>query len=308
MSVIVTQCDVHYLSRTIALIQSLVKTSGTRQMWVYAHDEESKKALEELPYEHIKVITSQFLTSQFKELQECSLRKNRMEFLFAMTPYMILYALEFTNSQVWYVDADVYFYRNFSILENQTTNKSILVSAHNFPSRLKSLEKYGKYNVGIIYVSGDKESLKAIEWWANKCIEDTSFFAREEVYGDQKYLDEFPKICSHFGVFEPLEICIAPWNVENCENFPPATFHFSGLRRYKRFSFMGLSTYGVRGKGKYRKILYRPYNKSLDEIEIEIFGGLKIDSRKMSRRSLLRMIHFLDFLPRCSDGNRLKIE
>ena len=292
--VIVTHCDINFLSRVVALILSVRQTSGPREIWVYTHDEEAFRILNLLELENVKVIPSQVLIANYTELEECRIKKNNLEFLFAMTPFMIMHAVEITKNNVWYIDADVYFLKSVTDLEDQIKDRSILVSAHNFPSRLKKLEKYGKYNVGVIYVSGDQESKDTIQWWATKCIEDTSSFSKEDVYGDQKYLDKFPVLNSRFGEFASLENCAAPWNIEQVKNFPPTTFHFSGLRRYNYFSFIGLSTYRVKFHRRYRIHLYRPYNKLLDKIEEEIYGMKKIDTRKLSHRSFALMVLFRD--------------
>jgi hypothetical protein len=294
MPVIVTHCDIHFLSRAIALILSVRQTSGLREIWVYTHDEETFRILNTLELQNVKVISSQVLVTNYTELEVCRKTKSKLEFLFALTPFMILHAVEITKRNVWYIDADVYFLNSLTDLENQTKDRSILVSAHNFPSRLRMLEKYGKYNVGVIYVSGDQESKDTIRWWATKCIEDTSCFSRDDVYGDQKYLDKFPVLNSKFGVFASLENCAAPWNIEEVKNFPPTTFHFSGLRRYKYFSFIGLSTYGIKFRRGYRIHIYGPYNKQLDKIEEEIYGIKKTDTRKLSSRAFARMILFRD--------------
>jgi hypothetical protein len=271
------------------------------EIWVYAHDAETYRILNLLDLQNVKVVSTDELLTHYIELERSRKDKSYMELIYAMTPFMIMYAAEKTTDSVWYIDADVYFLKPFSNLENQIENMSILVSAHNFPSRLKFLEKYGKYNVGIIYVSGDQESLDLLQWWANQCIQDTSTFSNADVYGDQKYLDEFPIRNTKFGSFEPTDCCAAPWNIEVVKNFPPITFHFSGLRRYKYFSYLGLSTYTVQAYHKYKADIYRPYNNQLDKIEKEIFGRLKIDTRRLSRRSLLKMIFCRDALIRFPD-------
>lgn len=301
MSIIVTHCDIHYLSRSIALIFSLRGTSELREIWVFTHDEEAYRILNSLELQSVKVISSQVLVSSYAELEDCKAKKSNVEFLFALTPFMILYAIELTKSSVWYIDADVYFLKSFGNLERQTKNKSILVSAHNFPPRLRELEKYGKYNVGIIFVLGDQESLNTIQWWSTKCMEDTTIFTKAGVYGDQKYLDEFPKLCLRFGVFAPIDTCAAPWNIEQVEFLPPISFHFSGLRRYRYFYFCGLSIYGIQLGSQYRINLYEPYSRLLEKIERNIFGKRKTDTRKLSRSSLVRMIIFRDLIVRFLD-------
>lgn len=298
MPIIVTHCDIHFLSRAVALISSILETSGTKEIWVYTHDTESFRILNLLALKNVTIISSDVLANSFSELQGSREVKNYMEYIYALTPFMILYAAEKTKDSVWYIDADVYFLKSFSHLEKQVNNKSILVTAHNFPSRLKYLEKYGKFNVGIIFVSGDEESLETVRWWAVKCIENTSTFSKEDVYGDQKYLDEFPSHNSNFHVFKPVDCCAAPWNIELINDLPPVTFHYSGLRRYRYFSFLGLSRYFVKVDSNYRSAIYAPYNDRLDKIEKEIFGGLKFDTRKISRNSWMRMIFSHDVMIR----------
>lgn len=279
------------------MIESIQQFQDTNSFIIVAHDENAFNLLEDRNLQNTKIVLLQDLLLVFPELLLAKQIKSHSEFLFAVTPFLVKYAQKFSSKgDVWYIDADIYFFRSFENLENQVESWSIVVTAHNFPARLRHLEKYGIYNVGIVYLSGDSESKITLEWWANKCLEDSSVFHRDEVYGDQKYLDEFPHLNDSFTTFRNVEDNCAPWNIETSDITKIVSYHFSGLRRYSRFTYAGLSIYLKVVPAIYLHAIYDNYNKHLDRIEFSFAGRRILDSRKLSNRAKIKMIRSRDFL------------
>jgi hypothetical protein len=101
------------------------------------------------------------LQNSYEELLQAKGNRNRGEFIFTLTPFLIDYAFDNVSKEfdcVSYVDADTYFFREvestiFQLIESK--NYSILLSKHNYTPKLqKKYEKYGK-----CYQNTDKQNI-----------------------------------------------------------------------------------------------------------------------------------------------------
>jgi len=309
VALIITHCDQYFASRAAALVDSLNKHGDGNQIVVFAHDEETFNVFKYSYTNNVTAIKLYDLTSRYEELEEAQKNRSKSEFMFSITPYLLKYGFEVLNSKdVWYVDADIFFFAPFDNLENQVHDYSVLIAGHNFPPELKYLEKYGEFNVGILYARNDKVGREIVEWWASKCIESTYMDPSGLVYGDQKYLDSFQEISPKVGIFSGLGVNAAPWNMKPAKIIEGRVrcidgsnliaFHFSGLRRFKHFIFLGYSHYGWSMDFVTKTLIYRLYINALNEIESEHPSIKFIDSRKVSRRGILKMIRYKDFVLR----------
>jgi hypothetical protein len=306
MATIVTHCDKYFASRAGALVESLLKDPFCPKIIVFAHDNIALDFLN-LNYGDVIVVKSiEDVVSKYSQLQNVYNSKPKNEFMFALTPYLIKFISEYyEGGEAWYIDADIWFKNNFSELIPQVKNSDIAITPHNFSEKLKFLEKYGKFNVGIIYASSSLESYRIINWWADKCSENTELRPDGEFYGDQKYLDNFKSISKNVHVFKGLGINAAPWNCkmiykENetffCQDGSKLiAFHFSGFRKFKYYIFYGYSIYSWRPKIIIRNQIYKPYIKKLNEIENKFPKVRFFDTRKLSLRSIIKMFYYLDF-------------
>ena len=294
---IITHCDVNYLSRVVALVESIQNLQNGHNFIVVAHDVETLTILGKQEWQQVEVVRLMDILSLFPDLASTKSDKSAHEFIFAITPFLLKYANEkFYGESVWYVDADIYFFAPFKILEGQTTGFSIMVTAHNFPKRLQHLEIYGKYNVGIIFVSGDSQSKNTIEWWARKCLEDSSIFSSPEIYGDQKYLDQFPSLNHKFGSFGAIEDSAAPWNVEDADLDGIVSYHFSGFRQHAKWIQLGLAPYIGRVPRRIKNEIYKPYYRHLNLVESDLFGSSVADNRPLDLKTKLKILILGDYL------------
>ena len=295
MSVIVTHCDVYFVSRVCALVDSLQNPIEVKSVLVFAHNQNASNLLKSYLGSRAEVIEIEELIKHFPDLGKLQTVKTHKEFLFAITPFLIMFAhLKYPHLYAWYVDADIYFFESFSKLEHQVLGKSFTVTSHNFPEHLRYLEIYGKYNVGIISSAGDNRAKEILNWWGNRCLEDSSIFKSAEVYGDQKYLDNFQNNSNGFYTFENTTDNAAPWNLNEFDR-QPVSFHFSGLRRFRDFSYLGFSMYSWCPSKKLIRELYIPYLRTLDSIEETIFGKIIVDTRTLSIRAMFKMVFYRDF-------------
>ena len=126
-----------------------------------------------------------------------------------------------------------------------------------------------------------------------------------EIYGDQKYLDNFHSISTKVGSFKGLGINAAPWNSKGIkkdlteffcsDNSLLTAYHFSGVRKFKHLSYLGFSMYGWAMNSDSKKYLYIPYLKQLSNIERNNPTIYFTDRRRISRSSFFKMLRFRDF-------------
>jgi hypothetical protein len=95
-------------------------------------------------------------------------------------------------------------------------------------------------------------------------------------YGDQKYLENWPKRFDGVVVLKHKGANLAPWNVEDysislrngqvmVDNDPVIFYHFSGLRQVRPWLYQ--SGLMLPARGALRKWVYRPYLRTLEHWE-----------------------------------------
>lgn len=303
----VTHCDSNYLSRAFVLRESLTKNSSKSCLYIVCHDERTFQLALEVGIPQNFLIELSLVIAHFPSLEEARENRSRIEYLFCLTPYILRYLLEIVKIQeVVYIDADKLVLASPEILFLRNLNPRIALTSHNFTKDLAHLAKFGNFNVGIIYVKNDPEVISLLKWWSDKCLESTSIDGTNpEVFGDQKYLDEFPRLFPETISYENLGVNSAPWNcdsVTKVDNLlfrkdsvnPLITFHFSGLK-YNRFIFIaGYSRYGKKLSRSSRKLLYKTYVSRIKAVDRKIKSNHNntISFRQLCRAAIYRDVGF----------------
>lgn len=189
-------------------------------------------------------------------------------------PPLILYVLQ-KNPEidfVTFIDSDLFFLSSPSSFCDKLglqTQNNILITASNFTYGKEYLEdRNGIYNAGAMGFKNNEIGLSCLKDWYEKCIQSCENKVRNGHFGDQKYLDtwpkEFPGIC-----FGNKGDNVGPWNVtrykikKRGENYyvdadPLILYHFSSLRIYSPTDFLPVNySYMVNWKAK--NIIYLPY-------------------------------------------------
>lgn len=211
-----TLFDSGYMSRGILMYNSLMKYSKDAFLYVFAFDDFCYKILKNMRLPRMKVIS---LTEfENKRLLEAKKNRTRAEYCWTCSSSSVLYVLEnFDVDNCTYVDADMIFLSDSSVLIKEMGNKSVLLTKHR-PSLLEEKPTpQGRYCVQFMTFKKDKNGLKALRWWADKCIE--GCYARLEPgrFGDQKYLDDWTERFKGIHVSKNLGGGVAPWNVKDYE-------------------------------------------------------------------------------------------
>ncbi len=283
MNHFVTLFDKNYLSRGLLLIDSLKKTySSEYRIFILAMDDVVYDFFDSSQYEGVSTISVSDMIDAYKELEELRKERSVAEFCWTLSSYSIKYVIEHYNPEMCtYVDSDLYFYYDPKILIDKMGDKSVLITEHNYYHKYDFSELCGKFCVQFMCFKNNKDGMRVLEWWRQKCEEWCYDRNEDGKFGDQKYLDDWE---SRFQgiVYNCNEIgCgVAPWNCQKYNLINEkgvfyvsdkisklishmSFFHFHGIKRMKNDEWI-FSTYII--SEDFKKI-YREYIKKIISIE-----------------------------------------
>lgn len=306
-----TLFDSNFLSRGLALYNSLIRHEPDAHLYVYCFDDFTHEVLNRLALSNMTIVAmSEFETSRLLAVKTI---RQRGEYCWTCTPHIIIHALKtFKLRAITYLDADLYFFYSPRVLidEWEKANASILITEHRYTPRFDNSSRFGIYCVQFLAFRADEVGINALEWWAEKCLD--WCYDREEdgKFGDQKYLDDWPSRFKKVHVLKHLGGGVAPWNVQQYAlkessnknirlvelsseiEFDLIFYHFHGFQIFKDGE-IDLSTYPLREN--FINKVYDSYIEALAEAACELssmpitlnFHGLKV--RPVNLKEKVRM-------------------
>jgi hypothetical protein len=310
-----TYFDHRYLSRGLALHESLGRHCPDFRLWVLCLDDIAADALEQLALANTNIIRLADFLRGDDALQAARLDRSTMEFYFTCTPSLPLYVLTRQTDVgiITYLDADLYFFSSPEPLFDQMSDRSIAVTPHRFSPELDDYRRYGLYNVGWNSFRNDETGLACLRWWRDRCLEWCFDRLEDGKFADQKYLDEWPALFKHVAVLDHPGANLAAWNlsgsrlahragVTTVNDEPLVFYHFHGVKKINAVLYdIALSPYRVKPCEVLRRHVLTPYLRSLRGIEERL---TRLDDRLRPSAMPLR-IATVDDLPRLPLWRRL---
>lgn len=272
-----TYFDRNYLPVGVAMWRSLRRHQADAVLWVLALDEDVVTVLAMLVDEGLKIIPLGELLAGDPELAKVRATRPPQEFIFTLTAAYCAYLLRLHQdaSPLVYLDADLYFFSDPAPILQELGTGSIFMVPHRFPPWHDDSRFYGRFNVGVLAFRGDESGLACLDWWRRCCLESCALTIDGVHYGDQKYLDEWPRRFT--GVVESGHpgVNTAPWNWArhhfelNRENVKVdgqllIVFHFAQFRPIgKHWCDSGQLEYGIMPL-RLRSRLYGEYWAALE--------------------------------------------
>jgi hypothetical protein len=245
---------------------------------------------------NMSLIRLRDLESWDLELATTRSGRSLVEYYFTCTPSLPLFVLEHQTDVdvITYVDADFFFFSDPEPIFKALTGQSILMVGHRFPPKLRKLEIYGKFNVGLLSWRRDDSGLACLRWWRERCVEWCYDRLEGSRYADQKYLDEWPKRFDGVQVLQHKGVNAAPWNIGGSkvsmhegvciDEQPLICYHVHGLKHVAPFLCdLDLARYGVRPSRALLKYVYAPYLRSLQAVS-ERLRGVEPDEVRVAQR------------------------
>lgn len=208
-----TLFDSRYLSRGLALYESLRRTGEDFHLYMFPFDDRAAAVLQGLKLEHVTLVTqAEFET---KELRLIKATRTAVEYCWTCTPSIILHVLErFGSDRCTYLDADLWFYDRPGILLEEMGSNSVLITEHRYTPRYDKSSKSGTYCVQFISFRNDTRGLEALRWWRDACNAWCYDRLEDGKFGDQMYLEDWTTRFQGVHVLQHLGGGVAPWNVQ----------------------------------------------------------------------------------------------
>ncbi len=270
-----TVVSTSYLYKFLAMQDSLCEHCKNYHLFALCVDTAVYNILGELPLKNITLLLARDLEKN--ELLEAKNNRNHHEYCWTLKPFILNYAMKKYKDTRYFahLDSDLFFYSDLEPIINEAPLASLFLSDHNnSESFMSSYETSGRFNTGFVCCKNDSTANDAVEWWLARCFEKCSLIAnpKEEIYGDQRYVEKWPQLFSNVHVINTKGANVAQWNIEGfCINSKNSKvyinndklifYHFSGLSILGKREY-SLSTFYRIGDDPF-KMIYMPYIKNL---------------------------------------------
>ncbi len=278
-----TLFDSNYLTRGLALHESMVKYIPDFRLFIFAFDDRSHRILTEMNLKNTTVIS----LKEFEDprLLEVKPTRSIAEYCWTSTSSTVLYILDrFGVDHCTYIDADICFYSSPEPIFTEMGDNSILLTEHRYSPQYNKEVKSGKYCVQFVTFRNDERGRKALTWWRDRCLEWCYDRYEDGKFGDQLYLDDWTERFEGVHVMQHHGGGLAAWNVQQYDfvenngkisgkvlatgqQFDVIFYHYHYLRFFKG----GKIELGRRVLAKsVLNIFYKPYIVKLDQLKKEI--------------------------------------
>ena len=293
-----TYFDNRYLTRGLALHQSLRQYCPQSTRWVLCLDSAAYDILTELALDGIRPIAHEEFLRDDSQLKSARNDRGLIEYYFTCTPSLVLFILARQSAleMVTYLDADLYFFSSPEPLFEEMGACSIAITPHRFPPALRDLERYGIYNVGWLSFRRDPVAIECLQWWRVLCLEWCHDHVEDGKFADQKYLDQWPALFGSVAVLAHPGANLAAWNLTGVKlgraddtvtvNGRPLIFyHFHQLKRINPAMYeMKLMDYGVKPCRILRRHILSGYLRVLSVLDWQMRDRLPVISAEANLR------------------------
>jgi hypothetical protein len=246
MKAFCTLFDSNYMSRGLAMYESLINKTPDSHLYIFPFDGIALDALKKLNLPRATIVAQAEFEDE--ELLRVKPTRSRAEYCWTCTPSIIRHCLLTYHLDVCtYVDADIMFYGDCTPLLEEMGSKDAMIIEHRYTPRVDSSATSGIYNVQFMPFRSTPAGMRVLNWWRDACIESCELNPAEGKCGDQKYLDDWTERFDCVHVLQHLGGGVAPWNIEQytfIENaagttgfrkadnlkFPLVFFHFHAFR------------------------------------------------------------------------------
>ena len=274
-----THFDSNYLPHAISLAKSLNNNLEEFKLFMICMDDESFMYLNLNRIKNTLPIHYSKMESLFPELLVAKENRNRVEYFFTCSPAICNYVIKNNTGidSITYLDSDLYFFSSPKIIFDEIKDKSISIIEHRFNWITKRQIKYGKFNVGWITFKNDNQGLDCIKEWMDDCLNWCYQKVEKNRFGDQKYLNSWPKKYDNLHIINAKGANVAIWNIgkyhlskiENqvfIDDEKLIFYHFASFNQIKNNCYRSnLSRVFVRLSGIIKKDIYLLYAKQISD-------------------------------------------
>jgi len=282
-----TLFDTHFITRGVALYQSLAAQKIDFKLHIFCFDDFTFQYLFAKKYANIVLVALSDLEDRYPELLATKADRSVGEYCWTATSFSLRYCLEELKlPHCTYLDADTYFYETPELILSEKGNASVIVTPHHYYSQYDLSARSGIYCVQFLYFENNPDGNRVLNWWSTACAKWCYSRLEDGKFGDQKYLDFWPYYFPGVHINRHHGAGMAPWNAirysvevpspghyaltlkESGVTFPLVFFHFHGLVFSKNHVRLTPDMYCI--PSIVRDRIYKDYLYTLEKIRKEI--------------------------------------
>lgn len=208
MKQICTVSDYNYLSKGLTLYESLLEHTTNFKLNYLCIDEKSYNFLKNYESESLIVWNINHLLRNDKKLLELK-KSNYRYFCWSLASYFSNFLMKKNNESITYIDSDILFHDSLDVILDSIGERDLGIFRHR-QFDLNSNRPEGLYNVGVVFFKNSDLGKFILHWWSDAVLH--MKYPSLSTCGDQKYLEEFTKMCPKERIFIDGEIGHgAPW-------------------------------------------------------------------------------------------------
>ncbi|MBB6500058.1 glycosyl transferase [Pedobacter cryoconitis] len=287
-----------YLSRGLAMYNSLEQQCESFHLYIFAFDNHCFDLLTKMALKHASIIN---LTA-FENDRLLAIKDGRTagEYCWTCASSTIKYCIDkYALDHCTYIDADLLFFNDPAILLKEMGEKSVLITEHRYTPCYDQSATSGLYCVQFMTFKNNPEGMEVLNWWIDACIDWCFNRFEDNKFGDQKYLDDWTTRFDCIHVLKHLGGGVAPWNVQQynfvntsrsvkgqetatANSFDLVFYHFHDFQYIKGNTYrLSAPVYNL--DRNVVKSIYKPYTKALSAAESQIYAVNKeISSHELS--------------------------
>jgi hypothetical protein len=300
---------VNYLTRALALYRSLeTHFNEPFVLLMVCMDESSKETLQKLSLPHAQVITVSDLEGADPALAQVKSTRSIAEYSWTCTPALMRYMLDRVapGESVAYLDADLMFFSDPQPAFDEWSDADILIHEHRYSPKNRHMEREsGVFNVGLVGMRNAEEAHRCLRRWHDQCIEICTVDAARGLCGDQKYLNEWPRLYSKLAILRHKGAGLAPWNIDQytlhasarqvaVDDVPLIFYHFHAFRVFAEGfgRSLILPSLGYDFTPLQMELIYEPYVRALHSAYSDVrraAPGASLTHNRIRRHELAAM-------------------
>jgi len=285
-----THFDKNYIPYGLTLLESLNNTAVDFTLHITCMDNYTFDYLSKLKLSNVKLYKIHDLESNIEGLRTAKKNRNKVEYFFTCSPATCKNILMKNPNitSITYLDSDLYFFSSPKVIFDEIKESSVAIVEHRFHWITKRQIKYGRFNVGWVTFRNDKEGNSCLDLWLKDCLNWCYQKVEKDRFGDQKYLDKWPKLFKNLKIIDNIGANAAIWNVKNYKwslkddkillnNIPLVFYHFANIHQIdsQRYN-TNLSRVLMPLNGVLKNNVYKVYLNNLNNN----FGSNKILFKK----------------------------
>jgi hypothetical protein len=238
--------DSTYLSRTLVLAESLRGARPGATLDVLCMDTGAQELVDGEALDGVSAIGIHELEGYDPALTAVKHERTLAEYCWTVKPSLCRFAFDRHPGAetVVYVDADLMFFADPSLLLAELDGGSGLLVPHRAPPSEYWEAALGTYNAGFLALRRVDDAFAALAWWRARCLEWCFNRVEPGRYCDQKYLDDWPRLFEGVRSLTHLGGGLAPWNASGhrlsssggrvwVDDVPLVFFHYQSLELHR---------------------------------------------------------------------------